>query len=150
MRNPANKQTNKKNRQKHLATQRFELSTLAFLAQCSYRLSYRAVLICLLLSDYFYSPNSQNFIKIWPVVPEKQLSGPQIRFSIRITSKFELGLSKINTSVLTKFHQNLTSISWEILLTNKQTKKQTKTFGHTEVRTLDPRVFSTMLLPSEL
>ena len=36
------KQTNK---QKILATQRFELSTLAFLAQFSYRLSYRAVLI---------------------------------------------------------------------------------------------------------
>ena len=36
------KQTDK---QKILATQRFELSTLAFLAQFSYRLSYRAVLI---------------------------------------------------------------------------------------------------------
>ena len=34
--------------------------------------------------------------------------------------------------------------------TNKQTKKQTKIFGHTEVRTLDPRGFSTMLLPTEL
>ena len=32
----------------------FELSTLASLAQCSYRLSYRAVLIRLLLSDYQY------------------------------------------------------------------------------------------------
>ena len=30
---------------KVLAAQRFELSILAFLAQCSYRLSYRAVLI---------------------------------------------------------------------------------------------------------
>ena len=41
-----NKQTNKQtDKQKILATQRFELSTLAFLAQFSYRLSYRAVLI---------------------------------------------------------------------------------------------------------
>ena len=46
-----NKQTDK---QKNLATQRFELSTLAFLAQCFYGLSYRAVLIWLLLSDYYY------------------------------------------------------------------------------------------------
>ena len=37
-----------------MATQRFEHSTLAFLAQCSYRLSYRAVRIWLLLSDYYY------------------------------------------------------------------------------------------------
>ena len=36
------KQTDK---QKILDTQRFELSTLAFLEQCSYGLSYRAVLI---------------------------------------------------------------------------------------------------------
>ena len=49
------KQTNKQtDKQKILSTQRFELSTLAFLAQCSYRLSYRAVLIWLLLSDHFY------------------------------------------------------------------------------------------------
>ena len=33
---------------------------------------------------------------------------------------------------------------------NKQTNKQTKTFGHTEVRTLDTPVFITMLLPTEL
>ena len=33
---------------------------------------------------------------------------------------------------------------------NKQTNTQTKIFGHTEVRSLDPRVFSTMLLPTEL
>ena len=40
------KQTNKQtDKQKILATQMFELSTLAFLAQFSYRLSYRAVLI---------------------------------------------------------------------------------------------------------
>ena len=32
----------------------------------------------------------------------------------------------------------------------KQTNRQTKNFVHTEVRTLDPRVFSTMLLPTEL
>ena len=50
-----NKQTNKEtDKQKVLYTQRFELSTLAFLAQCSYPLSYRAVLIWLLLSDYYY------------------------------------------------------------------------------------------------
>ena len=78
------KQTDK---QKILATQGFELSTLAFLAQCSYRLIYRDVLICVLLSDDYY----------------------QITI-IRLT----------------------------------------KNFGHTEVRTLDPRVFSTMLLPTEL
>ena len=33
--------------------------------------------------------------------------------------------------------------------TNKQTDKQ-KNFGHTEVRILDIRVFSTMLLSTEL
>ena len=32
----------------------------------------------------------------------------------------------------------------------KQTNRQTKNFGHTEVRTLDPPGFSTMLLPTEL
>ena len=31
----------------------------------------------------------------------------------------------------------------------KQTNRQTKNFGHREVRTFDPRVFSTMLLPTE-
>ena len=45
------KQTDK---QKILSTQRFELSTLALLAQCSYRLSYSAVLIWSLWSDYYY------------------------------------------------------------------------------------------------
>ena len=54
-----NKQTNKQtdeqtDKQKILSTQRFQLSTFAFLAQCSYRLSYSAVLIWLLLSDYYY------------------------------------------------------------------------------------------------
>ena len=34
--------------------------------------------------------------------------------------------------------------------TNKQTNRQTKNFGHTDVRTLDPCVFSTILLPTEL
>ena len=117
-----NKQTNKQtDRQKLLATQRFELSTLAFLAQCSYRLSYRAVLIWLVLSDYYYSLYSPNLIKIRPVVHEKQLSGCQIRISIRITPNFELGLPMIITSLLTKLHQNPTSSLWEILLTNKQT-----------------------------
>ena len=33
---------------------------------------------------------------------------------------------------------------------NKQTNRQTKNFGLTEVRTLDPSVFSTILLPTEL
>ena len=33
---------------------------------------------------------------------------------------------------------------------NKQINGQTKNLGHTEVRTLDPRVFSTMILPTEL
>ena len=32
----------------------------------------------------------------------------------------------------------------------KQTNRKTKNFVHTEVRTLDPRLFSTMLLPTEL
>ena len=105
MRNPANKQTIKQN---ILATQRFELSTLKFLAQCSYWLSFRALLILLVLSDYYYSPFSPNLTK------------------------------------------NRTSNLWEILLTNKQTNRQTKIFGHTDVRTLDPRVFSTMLLPTDL
>ena len=41
-----NKQTDEQtDKQKLLSTQRFQLSTLAFLAQCSYRLSYWAVLI---------------------------------------------------------------------------------------------------------
>ena len=39
---------------KNFPTQRFEQSTLACLAQCSYRLSFRAVLSWLLLSDYYY------------------------------------------------------------------------------------------------
>ena len=145
MRNPANKQTSKQN---ILATQRFELSTLSFLAQCSCWLSYRAVLIWLVLSDYYYSPFSPNLIKSRPVVHEKQLSGSQIRISIRIRPNFELGLPMIITSLITRFHQNATCSLWEILLTNKQ-NKQTKYFGHTEVRTLNPRLFSTMLLSSE-
>ena len=33
---------------------------------------------------------------------------------------------------------------------NKQTNRQTKNFVNTEVRTLDPGVFSTMLLPTEI
>ena len=118
MRNPANKQTDK---QKIFAIQRFGLSNLAFLAQCSDWLSYRAVLTWLLLSDYSYSPNSPNFIKIRPVVHEKQLSGSQIWISIRITPNFELGLPMIVTSLLTKFHQTPTSSLWEMLLTIKQT-----------------------------
>ena len=128
-----------------MPTQRFDLSTLGFLAQFFYRLSHRAVLIWLLLSDYYFSPNSANFIKIRPVVHEKQSSGSQIPISIRITPNFELGLPMIITSLLTKFHQNATSSLWEILLTNKQTKKQTKNFGHTQVRTLDLRSFSILL-----
>ena len=138
MKNPANKQTNKQtneqtNKQTNkqtdkqiiLATQRFELSTVAFLAQCFYRLSYRTLRIWLLLSDYYYGPYSPKFIKIWPVVHEKQLSGSQIPISIRITPNFGLGLPMIITSLLTKFHQNPTSSLWEILLTNKQTNRQT-------------------------
>ena len=105
------------------------------------------------LEDWLYFPT----IKIRPVVNEKQLSGSQIRISIRITPNFELGLPKIITSLLTKFHQNPTSSLWEILLTNKHTKviaisrfSPDKNFVHIEVRTLDPRLFSTMLLPTEL
>ena len=108
-----------------MAAQRFEISTFAFLTQCCYRLSYRAVLMWLLLSDYFFSPNSPNFIKIGGVVHEKQLSGSPIQISIRITPNFEFDLPLIITSVLTKFHQNPTSSLWEILLTYKQTNKQT-------------------------
>ena len=74
------------------------------------------------LKDWLYFPT----IKIRPVVHEKQLSGSQIWISIVITPNFELGLPMINTSLLTKFHQNPTSSLWEILLTNKQTDKQTK------------------------
>ena len=51
-----NKQTDK---QKILAPPRFELSTLPVLAQCSYRLSYGAVLMWLLLSDYYYQINKK-------------------------------------------------------------------------------------------
>ena len=147
MRTPANKQTDK---QKILATQRFELSTLAVLAQFLYRLSYRVVIIRLLLSDYYCSPNSTNFMKIRPVVHVKQLSGSQIRFSIRITPNLELGLPMIITSLLTKYHHNPISSLREILLTKNNKKKQTENFGHTQVRILDPRVFSTMLSPTEL
>ena len=74
------------------------------------------------LKDWLYFPT----IKIRPVVQEKQLSGSQIRISIRITTNFELGLPMIITSLLTKFHQNPTSSLWEILLTNKQTDRHTK------------------------
>ena len=123
MRTPANKQTDK---QKILATQRFELSTLAVLAECSYRLSYRVVIIRLLLSDYYYSPNSPNFMKIRPVVHVKQLSGSQIRISIRITPNLELGLPMIITSLLTKYHHNPTSSLWEILLTKNNLKNRQK------------------------
>ena len=73
------------------------------------------------LKDWLYFPT----IKIQPVVYEKHWSGSQIRISIRITLNFELGLPMIITSLLSKFHQNPTSSSWEILLTNKQTNKQT-------------------------
>ena len=74
------------------------------------------------LIDWLFFPT----IKIRPVVHEKQLSGFQIRISIPITPNFELGLPMINTSLLTKFHQNPTSCLWEILLTNKLTNKHTK------------------------
>ena len=148
-----NKQTNKQtDKQKILATQSFELSTLAVSAQCSYRLSYRAVLIWLLISDYYYSPNSPKFIKIRPVVHEKQLSGSPIQISIRITPNFEFDFPMIITSVLTKFHQLPTSSLWEILLTYKQTNKQTdkQIILATQVWNLDLRVFNTMLLSTEL
>ena len=119
------KQTNKRTNKKIFSSQKSELSTIAFPAQSSYRLSYRAVLICLLLSDYYFSPYLPNFIKIRPIVHEKQLSGSQIRISIRITPNFKLDLPMIFTSLLTKFHQNPTSRLWEILPTNQQTNKQT-------------------------
>ena len=79
------------------------------------------------LKDWLYFPT----IKIRPVVNEKQLSGSQIRISIRITPNFELGLPMIITSLLTKLHQNPTDIFREILLTNKQTNKHTN--RHTKV-----------------
>ena len=85
-------------------------------------------LIRLLLSDYYYPGCDWNpDPKIRPVVHEKQLSGSQIRISIRITPNFELRLPMIITSLLTKFRQNPTSSLWEILLTNKQTNRQTDT-----------------------
>ena len=78
-------------------------------------------------SDYYYPGSDWNLDpKIRPVVHEKQLSGSQIRISIRITPNFELGLPMIITSLLTKFHQNATSRFWEILLTDKQTNRHTK------------------------
>ena len=148
-----NKQTNKQTKKetdKKFWPHRGSNSRPDFLAQCFHRLSYRAVLIWLLESEYYYSPNSPNFIQIWPVVLEKQFFGSHIRISIRITPNFELGLLMIITSVLSRFLQNPTSSLWETLLTNQQTKKQTKFSGHTEVRTLDPCGFSTMILPTEL
>ena len=82
----------------------------------------------ILLSDYYYPGSDWNpDPKIRPVVHEKQLSGSQIRISIRITPIFELRLPMIITSLLTKFLQNPTSSLWEILLTNKQTNRQTDT-----------------------
>ena len=81
------------------------------------------------LKDWLYFPT----IRIRPVVHEKQLSGSQIRISIRIKPNFELGLPMIITSLLTKFHQNPTSSLWEILPTNKHTKKQTNKHTHTKV-----------------
>ena len=83
--------------------------------------------IRLLLSDYYYPGSDWNpDPKIRPVVHEKQLSGSQIRISIRITPNFELRLPMIITSLITKFRQNPTSSLWEILLTNKQTNRHTK------------------------
>ena len=83
--------------------------------------------IRILLSDYYYPGSDWNpDPKIRPVVHEKQLSGSQIRISIRITPNFELRLPMIITSLLTKFLQNPTSSLWEILLTNKQTNRHTK------------------------
>ena len=85
-------------------------------------------LIRLLLSDYYYPGSDWNLDpKIRPVVHGKELSGSQIRISIRITPNFELRLPMIITSLLTKFRQNPTSSLWEILLTNKQTNRQTDT-----------------------
>ena len=85
-------------------------------------------LIRLPLSDYYYPGSDWNpDPKIRPVVHGKQLSGSQIRISIRITPNFELRLPMIITSLLTKFRQNPTSSLWEILLTNKQTNRQTDT-----------------------
>ena len=152
MRNPANKQTNKQRKKQTKNFGHTEVQTLDpdFLAQCSHRLSYRAVLIWLLELEYYYSPNSPNFIQTWPVVLEKQFFGSHIQISIRITPNFDLALPRTITSVLTKFRQNPTSSFWEILLINKQTNIQTKKFGHTEVRTLNPHFFSTMLSPTEL
>ena len=84
-------------------------------------------------SDYYYSPYSPNFIKIRPVVHEKQSSGSQMRISIRISPKIELGLPMTITSLLTKFHKNPTSSLWETLLTNKQTNKQTNKEWHSDI-----------------
>ena len=69
--------------------------------------------------------SGSQIFKIRPVVYEKHWSGSQIRISIRITPNFELVLPMIINSLLTKFHQNPTSSLWEILLTNKQTNRQT-------------------------
>ena len=131
MRNLANKQTNKQtDKQKILSTQKFELSTLAFLAQGSYRLNYRAVLIWLLLSEHYYEI---NLLWIWL----KSWSNQDLQITvIRIQQDI------LDRNSVLDIHYVL---FWGILLTNRQTKK----FVHTEVQTLDPRVFSTMLLPTE-
>ena len=90
-------------------------------------------------SDYYYSLNSPNFIKIRPVNHQKQLSGSQIRVSIRITPNFELGLPMVIFSPLTKFHQNPTSSLWENLLTNKQRNKHTNKLENGTRRAQIPR-----------
>ena len=107
----------------------FEHSTYAFLVQCSYRLSYRAVLLWLLLSDYYYQITIildliEILIQNTTSSSWEAVIGSQIRISIRIAPNFELGLPMIITSLLTEFNQNPTSSLWEILLTNKQTKNR--------------------------
>ena len=113
----------------------FKLSTLAFLAQSSYRLSYRSVLICLLLSDYYY-----QIAIILDLIEILIQSGPP-------DNCCQDPKGYPGSSPVVDIHYLL---FWEILLTNKQTNRQTKYFVRTEVRTLDLCVFSTMRLPTEL
>ena len=167
-----------------MATQRFELSILAFLAQCSYRLSYRPVHVCLLLSDYYYQitiildlikilmqsgspdkcyqdptgypgPYPSRLYTLPPILrnpANKQTKKQTDKQKILSTQRFEL--STLAFLAHCSYRLSYRAVLIWLLLSDYYYQitiiRLTKKFGHTEVRTLDPRVFSTMLLPTEL
>ena len=121
-----------------MATQSFEHSTLVFVAQCSYRLIYRAVHTWLLSSDYYY-----QITIIMDLVEILIRSGsPDNSYQDPTGCPWSLPSRRYT---LPPILRNLANKQ-----TNKQTNRPTKEFIHTEYRTLDPRVFSTMFLPTKL